>query len=72
VTERELLAAALRVYPTFGHAYLAERERAERLAAVVRDTWGSLLAYYTTPPEAEVRRLLASCESVNDLLEPRA
>jgi hypothetical protein len=69
--EKQMLADALRVYPTWGHAYLAERKRADALAAVVRDAWGSLLAFYTDIPEAEVQRLVASCESVNDHIEAR-
>lgn len=69
---KTMLADALRAYPTWGHAYIAERERADALAAVVKDAWGSLLAFNTDIPEGEVARLVARCESVNLLLESAA
>lgn len=66
---KELLADALRRHPTWGHAYLAERERAGALAVVVKDVWGSLLAYWDSIPAAEVQRLIARCESVNHFID---
>ncbi len=69
---KELLADALRRHPTWGHAYLAERDRANALATVVKDVWGSLLGHWDSLPEAEVQRLIARCESVNRLLDDPA
>ena len=66
---KELLAQCLREYPTWGDGYIAEKERADALASVVKDAWGSLLAYWTDMPQAEVQRLIARCESVNEEID---
>jgi|GEM_PF-3756125 len=53
---KEILAQALREYPTWGDAYIAEKQRVEELSRVLLNVEGALLAYWTDWPEAEVEQ----------------
>jgi hypothetical protein len=48
---------------TFDALEQARRE-ADELRAALNDVWGTLLAYYTDIPEAEVQRLIAKCAAL--------
>lgn len=54
---KEQLAQMLREYPTWGHAAVAERERAENAYKLLLDVEGSILAYWTDIPQIELQRL---------------
>jgi hypothetical protein len=54
---KEELAQALREYPTWGHAMVAAQDALLRTRKLLLDVEGSLLAYWTDMPDAELSRL---------------
>jgi hypothetical protein len=69
--EKEMLAQALREYPTWGHAYIAREARVEALSRLLLDIEGTLLAYWTDIPQAEIQRLLPLIRETLRDYEPR-
>lgn len=67
---KQMLAECLRTYPTWGDGYIAEKERSEDLSRVLLDVEGSLLAYWTDIPQAEIQRLLPLIRQVLGDYEP--
>jgi hypothetical protein len=66
-----MLAQALREYPDWGDAYLAEKERTEALSRVLLDVEGSLLAYWTDISQEEIQRLLPLIRQTLGDYEPK-
>jgi hypothetical protein len=69
---KEMLAQALRDYPTWGDAYIAEKQRVEELSRVLLDVDGTLLAYWTDIPEAEVEQFRVLIRETLGDYEPSA
>lgn len=68
---KQALAQALREYPTWGDAYLAEKNRTEDLSRVLLDVEGCLLAYWTDISQETIQELLPRIREVLGDYEPK-
>jgi hypothetical protein len=70
-SRKELLAQALRKYPTWGDAYIAASDELESARRLLLDVEGSLLAYWTDLPESVVQELTVAIRNELGDYEPR-
>lgn len=54
--KKEMLAQALREYPTWGDAYIAEREKRDAAYGLLLEIEGAILGYWTDLPQNVLER----------------
>lgn len=67
---KELLAQALREYPTFADAYLAKRQESLDAKRLLLEVEGMFLSYWTDVPQGEIQSLLPRIRAFLGDFEP--